>query len=403
MDRALVIFLITYIIVAVGRPPVFRIDRTGGALIGASMMIVLNVIDIGTAFRAIDYKTIVILFGVMIVVSNLRLSGFYNLVSTFIIKRIRTRAMLLYTLIAVTGILSALLINDTVCLAFTPLVLGLTARLRLDPVPYLLALCMASNIGSVATITGNPQNIMIGSFSGIAYAQFFLKMFPIAVIGLVLCAVIIRVAYREHFAAAVHGIEPFPVKAWVHRALLIKSVTVSFIMIVLFFLGAPMPSVAIAAASFLLITRRVKPEKVYSAVDWKLLLFFVSLFIVVAGIEHSGFAERALHAIGCGTAGHPAFLVISGALLSNIVSNVPAVMLFKPLIPSITDPQKAWLLLAMSSTLAGNLTILGSIANLIVIEGARHRVKIGFAQYMKIGVPLSVLTILFGFIWLSMV
>lgn len=168
-----------------------------------------------------------------------------------------------------------------------------------------------------------------------------------------------------------------------------------------FFIGAPMSTVAIGAASYLLITRRVKPEKVYGSIDWRLLILFISLFIIVEGIERSGFAERILHGIGDRTVGHPLFLVISSALLSNIVSNVPAVMLFKPLIPSIMDQEKAWLLLAMSSTLAGNLTILGSIANLIVIEGVRHKVKIGFIEYMKIGVPLSIICIFFGFFWLS--
>jgi len=401
MDKALIIFLSTYIIIAIGRPPIFRIDRTGAALIGASLMILLNVLDIETAYRAIDYRTIVVLFGVMIVVANLRLSGFYHLISSVIINRIRTRSMLLYALILVTGVLSALLVNDTVCLVFTPLVLGLAGRLRLDPVPYLLALCMASNIGSVATITGNPQNIMIGSFSGIPYAQFSMKMFPIALAGLILCAIMIRTVYREHFAAG--DIEPFPIKTRIHKALLAKSAAVTLIMIILFFVGAPMWTSAIGAASFLLITRRVKPEKVYAAIDWRLLILFVSLFIVVGGIERSGFAERMLHGIGERTAGHPLFLVISSALLSNVVSNVPAVMLFKPLIPAISDQQKAWLLLAMSSTLAGNLTILGSIANLIVIEGAKRTVRIGFVEYMRIGVPLTILSISFGFLWLSMI
>ena len=401
MDKALIIFLLTYIVLAIGRSPIFRIDRTGAALIGASMMIILNVLNIAAAYKAIDYKTIVILFSIMIVVANLRLSGFYHFISALIINRIRTPSMLLYALILVSGVLSALLINDTVCLVFTPLVLGLADRLRLNPLPYLLALCMASNIGSVATITGNPQNIMIGSFSGIPYAQFSLRMLPIALAGLVLCAIIIRIIYREHFVP--RSIEPVPMKARIHRALLIKSLVVSLIMIFLFFVGAPMPTVAIGAASFLLITRRIKPEKVYAAIDWRLLLLFVSLFIVIGGIEHSGLAERILHGIGNSTVGHPLFLVISSALLSNVVSNVPAVMLFKPLIPSIMDQEKAWLLLAMSSTFAGNLTILGSIANLIVIEGAKHRVKISFLEYMKIGVPLSICTIFLGFLWLSVV
>jgi Na+/H+ antiporter NhaD/arsenite permease-like protein len=401
LDRALIIFLVTYVVIAIGRPPIFRIDRTGAALIGASLMIASGVVDIETAYRAIDYKTIVVLFGIMIVVANLRLSGFYHLVSAAVINRIRTRSMLLYALIMTSGILSALLINDTVCLVFTPLVVGLTDRLKLNPLPYLLALCMASNIGSVATITGNPQNIMIGSFSGIPYARFTFKMLPVALVGLILCAIMIRAIYARHFDG--RPLMSSPLRPKIHKALLIKSLSVSAIMIVLFFMGISLPVVSIAASSFLLITRRVNPQKIYSSIDWKLLILFVGLFIIVEGIEHSGFAERVLKTIGSETAGHPLFLVTSSALLSNFVSNVPAVMLFKPLMASMPNRENAWLLLSMSSTLAGNLTILGSIANLIVIEGARRRIKIGFLEYMKVGAPLTIMSLCFGTFWLYII
>ncbi len=401
LDRALIIFVLTYVVIAVGRPPIFRIDRTGAALIGASLMIVLNVVDIETAYRAIDYKTIAVLFGIMIVVANLRLSGFYHLISAVVINRIRSRSMLLYALIMTSGILSALLINDTVCLVFTPLVVGLTDRLKLNPLPYLLALCMASNIGSVATITGNPQNIMIGSFSEIPYARFTFKMFPIALAGLILCAVMIRAIYAKHFDGG--PLISSPAKPKIHKALLIKSLSVSVVMMMLFFLGISLPVVSIAAASFLLITRRLNPQKIYNSIDWKLLILFIGLFIIVAGVEHSGFAEGVLKAIGGETADHPLFLVTSSALLSNFVSNVPAVMLFKPLMAAMPNRENAWLLLSMSSTLAGNLTILGSIANLIVIEGARSRIKISFLEYMKVGVPLTILSLCFGTFWLSII
>ena len=188
----------------------------------------------------------------------------------------------------------------------------------------------------------------------------------------------------------------------VHRPLLIKSSVVSLVMLVLFLAGVPMTTVAIGGASYLLVTRRINPDKVYRSIDWRLLLLFAGLFIVVAGVERSGFAMAVIDSIGSGIAGHPVFLVGVSALLSNLVSNVPAVLLLKPVMASMPHSETAWLLLAMSSTLAGNLTILGSIANIIVVEGARPRVIIGFVEYLKVGVPLTLATILAGALWLTL-
>jgi Na+/H+ antiporter NhaD/arsenite permease-like protein len=260
---------------------------------------------------------------------------------------------------------------------------------------------MASNIGSVATITGNPQNIMIGSFSGIGYARFAAKLLPVAVAGLLLCCVMIRFVYRDSFRAK--EIAAAPMRYRVHRPLLIKSAVVSGIMLLLFLSGVPMTTVAIGGASYLLVTRRINPDKVYSSIDWRLLLLFAGLFIVVAGVEHSGPAMSAIESIGSRVTGHPILLVSVSALLSNLVSNVPAVLLLKPVMASMPDPETSWLLLAMGSTLAGNLTILGSIANIIVVEGARPRVTIGFAEYLKAGFPLTIATILAGTLWLTLV
>jgi Na+/H+ antiporter NhaD/arsenite permease-like protein len=398
IDAALIIFIFTYALIAVGQPPIFRIDRAGAALIGASLMIVFNVLDVDSAYRSIDYNTIILLFSLMIVVANLRLSGFFRLASTYVMSHIARPSMLLYAIIFLSGGLSALFINDTVCLAFTPLVLAITIRSGLNPMPFLLALCMAANIGSVATITGNPQNIMIGSFSGISYARFTAKLLPVALAGLVICCVIIRVMYRDVFRQSAISISP--AHARIHRPLLIKSTLTSIIMMALFLLGLPMTPVAIGAAAYLLITRRIKPEKIYASVDLRLLILFIGLFIVVEGVEKSGLTMKALEAVGRETAGHPFVMVAAAAALSNLVSNVPAVLLMKPIMASMPDPETAWLLLAMSSTLAGNLTILGSIANIIVIEGCRQKVKIGFAEYMMIGVPLTIATLVVGTLWL---
>jgi Na+/H+ antiporter NhaD/arsenite permease-like protein len=280
----------------------------------------------------------------------------------------------------------------------TPLVLEITRRLRRNPVPYLLAVAMASNIGSVATITGNPQNMMIGSFSRIPYSQFAAALAPVAAVGLLVAVVVIAFLYRaefrdEHRIAADHR----PVR--VNRVLMWKSVAVSAAMIGFFFAGWPVPKVAVIAGALLLVTRRVKPEKVYREIDWSLLVMFIGLFIVVAGIEKTGVPKQLFEAASPYHLDRTGPLSIFAALLSNLVSNVPAVLVFKGFIPHLPDAVHAWLTLAMSSTLAGNLTILGSVANLIVVERARREVAISFVEYAKAGVPITIATIAAG-VWM---
>jgi len=399
MDIAFLIFIFTYIIIAIGQPPLFRIDRTGAAIIGASCMLIFGVLSVYDAYESIDYRTILILFGMMILIANLRLSGFFNIVLNFLAKKIRSPLLLLYVLIFVSGLLSAFFINDTVCLIFTPFVLELTKRMNINPIPYLLAVCMSANIGSVATITGNPQNIIIATASGINYGTFFVKLFPISIIGLFICALLLHLFYRKDISSKVIKIQDIKYKY--NKPLVVKSSLLALLTVILFFLNVPMEIVSIGVGSFLLITRRIKPEKVYNFIDFRLLLLFIGLFIVIKGFEKSNFFNELV--------GHfeivvttPLSLVVSSVLLSNIVSNVPAVLIFKPLIGNLFHSENAWLYLAMSSTFAGNLTILGSIANIIVIEGASSRVKISFLKYLKVGIPVTLLSILAGFIILSL-
>jgi Na+/H+ antiporter NhaD/arsenite permease-like protein len=395
---AYLIFAATYIVLAIGRLPCFRVDRTGAAIIGASLMIATNVLTLAEAYAAINYETIMLLFGMMIVVANLRLSGFFTLVSAWVVEHAGKPILLLAGIVAVSGVFSAFFVNDTMCLVLTPLVLEITRRLRRNPIPYLLAVAMASNIGSVATITGNPQNMMIGSFSGIPYRTFTAALAPVAAIGLVLTVAVLAIVYRAEFREEndLH-LEHRPVR--VHRALLWKSVAASIAMIALFFSGVPVPKVAIVAGGLLLLTRRVKPERVYREIDWSLLVMFTGLFIVIAGIEKTPLAARFFDAGSRFHLERTAPMSIFTALLSNLVSNVPAVLVFKSLVPKLADPMRAWLALAMSSTLAGNLTVLGSVANLIVVERARAEAPIGFWEYARAGVPLTLLTLSAG-IWM---
>lgn len=392
---AIAIFLGTYFVLAAGRIPGLRLDRTGAAIIGASLMVAANVLTLDEAYRAINMDTIVLLLGMMIVVANLRLSGFFAVASEWVVEHTHSPLALLAAIVVVAGVFSAFFVNDTMCLVLTPLVIEIAKSLRRNPVPYLLAVAMASNIGSAATITGNPQNMLIGSYSHIPYRQFAAALSPSAAIGLVLTVVVLFIRYRSEFASFERA-EVAHRTIRVNRGLLWKSVLVSAGMIVFFFLGWPVPEAAVVAGALLLITRRVKPEKVYAHLDWPLLVMFAGLFIVVAGFEKTSL-ERDLQQFAARAHLENVF-VLSGvsALLSNIVSNVPAVLMMKPFLAHLSDPVRGWLVLAMSSTFAGNLTLVGSVANLIVVQRARGEAEIGFWEYTASGAPLTILTLLVG-------
>jgi len=398
---AAVIFAATYVVIAVGRLPYFRIDRTGAAVIGAILMIEVGGLGLEAAYHAIDYRTLILLFGMMVLIANLRLARFFRTVARWIVVHVHHPRWLIVAIVFLSGILSALFVNDTICLVLTPILVEVAVARGHRPLPYLLALATAANIGSVATITGNPQNMLIGSMSRIGYVEFASALAPVALVGLALDAALICWLFRHElkpgpFERAGRGPRP------VHRAMMAKGLIVAAGVMVGFLAGYDPALVAAGAAAVLLVTRRVKPEKVYRQIDWDLLMLFVGLFVVVAGIDHAGLDDRAfrlLEPVGIATVWG---MSLVATILSNVISNVPAVMLFTRIVPQLPDPRASWLALAMSSTLAGNLTLLGSIANLIVLEGARrHGHTITFADYLKVGVPITVLTTAFGAWWLS--
>ncbi|HTX23445.1 MAG TPA: SLC13 family permease [Steroidobacteraceae bacterium] len=402
---AIAVFVMTYVAMALGRIPGLKLDRAGAALAGAAAMVACGALSLQEAYRAIDLNTITLLLGMMIVVAHLRLAGFFGAIGAWAAARARHPALLLAAIVLVSGTFSAFLVNDTVCLVLTPLVCDLAARVKRDPIPYLLAVAMASNAGSTATITGNPQNMIIGSLSGIPYLQFASALAPVAAIGLLLTFALLVLAFRREFwtterldagtrAAA-------PALAGVSPARLTKSVVVALAMMAGFFAGLPPPEVAIAAAALMLITRRVESRDVYAAIDWPLLAMFAGLFIVVAGVQKWALSGRAAAVIGALQLERISALSAVTVFLSNVVSNVPAVLVLKPFVAVLHDARRAWLALAMAATLAGNLTLVGSIANLIVARGAEaHGIEIRFWTYLKVGVPLTLLTVLVGVLWL---
>jgi Na+/H+ antiporter NhaD/arsenite permease-like protein len=398
---ALGIFVASYIGLGLGRVPGFRVDRTGVAIIGGALMVLTGVLPWNDAVLAVDARTLVLLFGMMIVAVYLRLSGFFSLVALGTIRRAKTPRSLLAAVIAATGVLSALFVNDVVCLVLAPLVVGMTRRLSLPPVPYLVALATAANVGSVATLTGNPQNMLVGSSSHLSYLGFLLREGPIALLGLVVVFVVVWLVYRRELPEALTDLGDKD-RVSVHYPLLLKTVAAVGVMLIAFLAGVPMALVAIGGAAYSLFTRQVKPEKVYREVNWQLLVLFVGLFVLTGGIEQAGLVEGLVGWADAVGLHRPVILTVATAVLSNLVSNVPAVLLLKPLIPSFGEPDRGWLILAMASTLAGNLTILGSVANLIVVEVAREaRVEIGFFEYCRVGIPLTGITLLLG--WLILI
>jgi Na+/H+ antiporter NhaD/arsenite permease-like protein len=398
---AIAVFALTYLALALGRIPGLKLDRAGAALAGAAAMVASGALSLEEAYRAIDLNTITLLLGMMIVVAHLRLAGFFAAAGAWAARRASHPLVLLAAVVLVSGSFSAFLVNDTVCIVLTPLVSDLAARLKRDPVPYLLAVAMASNAGSTATITGNPQNIIIGSLSRIPYAQFAAALAPVAAIALALTFVLLALLFPREFWTRERLVSPPGQPPAARPSRLLKPVAVALAMMAGFFAGLPPAEVAIAAAALMLITRRVESSEVYAQIDWPLLAMFAGLFIVVSGMEKWLLSSGVHSVIGTLQLGRIENLSVLTAVLSNLVSNVPAVLVLKPFVSALHDTHRAWLALAMASTLAGNLTLVGSIANLIVARGAEARgVEIRFATYLKVGVPLTVLSILVGVLWL---
>jgi Na+/H+ antiporter NhaD/arsenite permease-like protein len=294
---------------------------------------------------------------------------------------------LLAAIVLVAGVLSSVLVNDTVCLVMAPLVIDVVLQLRRDPVPYVLAIALASNAGSVATITGNPQNMIVGSLSHIPYLEFAAALAPVALAGMALTVVMVAALWRGEF---LHGgrLAAAPPPARVYRPLLGKTLAVLAGLVAALAAGVRPALAALAAGAVLLPSRRVAVGKMYHEVDWTLLVMFTGLFVVIAGLEKS-----VLAGLGGVRFASPVALAAATAVLSNLVSNVPAVLALKPFVSGAPH----WLVVAMASTLAGNLTVPGSVANLIVIQRARARgVEIGFWDYLRVGAPLTVLTIAAG-------
>ncbi len=396
----LAIVTFVYIGVAIGRVPRLRMNRATITLVGAALLVGIGAIGEEEAIASLDMGTILLLGAMMVVNVNLRLAGFFRFVASRTLRMARSPRVLLALVVASSGGLSALFLNDTICLMLTPLILDLTLRMKRDPVPYLIGLAVAANVGSVATITGNPQNLIIGQASGMSYLTFAAYLTPIALIGLCICWGVILLAFPAEFRESLPHVELPPPRPY--TPLLARTLIVTVALMIAFFVGVPVVTAACCAAAVLLISR-LRPRKLL-ALDWELLAFFAGLFAVTGALEASGISERLFDGLRpTMTSGIPAFTLVT-AVLSNLISNVPAVLLLQTEISAFADTQQAWLVLAMASTLAGNFTLLGSAATLIVAEvAAARRTELAFVAYLRVGVPVTLLTLLTGVVWLSLV
>jgi len=390
-----VIFAITYLLISGRQMKVLLLNRPAAALLGAVLMVSTGVMTPERAYRAVNYDTLVLLLGMMLITAYLYLAHFFEWAADVVLKYSRTPWRLLLYLTLTSGILSALLVNDTICLMLTPLVVAVIKRSKLPLLPFLIALATSANIGSVATLVGNPQNMIIGHFSHISFSEFARSLVPAAIIGLAINFGILRFGFRKVLRSAVITREP-DVGLQLDRGLFALVCVVLVSIFVCFFAGLNLAWIALAGAVLVMVLARRDTHEVLKLVDWHLLVFFAALFVVVEGLSDTGLPDAIYRHLqpmfGAQTAAQTWNLTWFSIAGSNIFSNVPFVLVAGKWIPHFADPVLMWKVLALATTFAGNLTIIGSVANMIVVESAREHLEIGFWDYARVGIPITALT-----------
>ncbi|HHT9129107.1 MAG TPA: SLC13 family permease, partial [Candidatus Wujingus californicus] len=402
--KSLLIFILTYSIISAQKMKWHKLDRPTATLLGAVLMVLTGVLTLEEAYRAVDFNTILLLLGMMIVIAYLKIANCFKYLSYLLITHARNAFLLLCFVSFSSGILSALFVNDTICLMFTPLLILALKQTRLNPVPYLIALATSSNIGSVATLTGNPQNMLVGVFSKIPYLDFSLHLIPVGLLSLVVNVMIVYIFFRKDINFK--RLEPIElVKPEIDLKLTIKSLALVFFIFLGFIFSGNLPLSAITGGLALIIISRTKPQEAMEKIDWTLLLFFSGLFIVVGGVNKAGLLSMMHNVVEPYMGKDVLSQVINfsafSVIASNIVSNVPFVLLSAGWVDKFIDPKIMWYSLAMSSTFAGNLTIMGSVANMIVMELSKEHVQVGFWDFFKVGFTTTVVSTIIGIIIIS--
>jgi Na+/H+ antiporter NhaD/arsenite permease-like protein len=399
MIPALGIFAVTYLLISKPRWPFAQLDRPTAGLIGAVLMIAAGLLTPEQAYQAVDWDTIVLLLGMFVLSGSLRLAGFFEWAAEVVLTRVRTPIALLTALVFVSGLLSALLVNDTVCVMLAPLVIALIERSDLPVLPYLFALAVGANIGSVMTVVGNPQNMIIAHAAPLSYAEFARVLAPIGVVNLGLTVAILCGLFRQDLQSRAIVLRPSVIVA-LDRALLIKTGVCLALVVAGFVSGLQLAWTALGGATLLLLISGRPPRQLMAQVDGPLLLFFGALFIIIAGLNVTGVLTLVsawvlpwFHAPGLLGIVHFSWVSV---LASNVFSNVPYVLVAANWVTQGANPHRLWLLLALTSTFAGNLTLFGSVANVIVFETAGAQARIGFWQFLRIGAPLTLLATAVG-------
>lgn len=401
------IFVATYVLISARRVGLLKIDRPGAAMLGAALMIAFGVVGPLEAIEAINLDVLVLLLGMMILVAGLEVCGFFDAISVVIARRARTQADLLWTLMVAAAILSAFVLNDTIALLMTPIVVRACRTMGLDPVPFLVGEGIAVNVGSVATEVGNPQNAYIGIQSGIPFLDYAVAMTPITAGCLAVSIALVWLAFRKRIAGPITKRPSNSTVVRVHRLGLAFTLVIVLGAVLAFFASVPawLPAIALVGGGIVLfglpiVHRGASARTLLSKVDWSILLFFIGLFVVIAGVERSGVRESIQNAFtfaAGGNAGGVWWLAGLSAILSNLVSNVPAVLLLAQVVQAapMANQRTLWLTLAASSTLAGNATILGAAANVIVVQAAsRQGVEVSMRDWVRAGLPVTIATLL---------
>lgn len=398
-------FAVVYLGMILGGLPRLHLDRTGVALLGAIAIVGAGVMTPEEAAQAVHLPTILLLFSFMVISAQMRLGGFYTWVTRRVAALDVGPAALLAVVIAVVAVLSAVFSNDIVCLAVAPVLADACLRRRLDPVPYLLALACAANIGSAATLIGNPQNMLIGQRLGLDFGAYLLEAAVPVVLGLV--ALWAMLAWSTRNAAAPPPPDAARLAALeaeypaLDRWQTAKGLAVALALVAVFLATDwPHDVAALVGAGVLLLSQRFHSSKMMGLVDWELLVLFIGLFIVNDALARTGLTAQAVQGLAAqGVAlGEPVPLFAATLLLSNLVSNVPAVMLLLP----VVDGAHGGPTLALVSTLAGNLFIVGSIANIIVVDAARKRgITIDWKRHARTGVPVTLVTLAIAAGWIA--
>ena len=396
---ALAIFAVTYLLLSGRQLHILPLNRPAAALLGTVLMVACGILTPKQAYRAVDYDTLVLLLGMSLISAYLYLAGFFEWMADWVLRVAKTPQRLLLYLTLTASVLSAMLVNDTICLMLTPLVVAVVVRGKLPLLPYLLALAMSANIGSACTLVGNPQNMIIGHLSQISFTNFSLSLLPVSIAGLTVEFAILRFAFRKTLRAASIQLAEVPQRS-LDRRLIVMTFSVLVLMFAGFVAGFNLSWTALAGAALVMVIARRDTHAVFKLVDWNLLFFFAGLFVVVEGLNSTGLPDqiynhlRGLFGSSAGAqAWNLAWFSVAG---SNVFSNVPFVLVAGKWIPGFANPELMWKVTALATTFAGNLTILGSVANIIVVESARHHIKIGFWDYAKIGIPVTILTTIIG-------